>query len=86
MLICMRTTVVLPDALAEAAKQRAEEEGRTFTSLLVEALRSLLSNPPEDLAQPAEPLPSYGDPDGRILIDLTDREAVADALDADGLR
>lgn len=86
MLICMRTTIVLPDALGEAAKQRAEEQGRTFTSLVAEALRSLLDNPPEASTKPVEPLPSYGDPNGRILIDLTDREALAEALDADGLR
>lgn len=86
MLVCMRTTIVLPDALGEAAKQRAEDEGRTFTSVVVEALRVLLNNPPDVSRGPAEPLPSYGAPEGKILIDLTDREAVADALDADGLR
>lgn len=86
MLIYMRTTIVLPDALGDEAKRRAEEQGRTFTSLVAEALRSLLSTPSEDSTEPVEPLPSYGDPNGRILIDLTDRDALAEALDADGVR
>ncbi|MDN5855599.1 MAG: CopG family transcriptional regulator [Actinomycetia bacterium] len=80
----MRTTLNLPDALAEAAKARAAQEGRTLTSLVEEGLRTVLARP----AGPgtATVLPTYGHPDGRVLIDLTDRDAVWDALDADGLR
>lgn len=84
MLICMRTTINLPDALAEAAKQRAAASGRTFTSLVVDGLRRVLD---DELAPGTEPeLPSYGDPDATPLVDLADRDAVADELDADGLR
>ena len=81
MLRHMRTTINLPDGLAEAAKSRAEAEGRTFTSLVEEGLRAVLDTvPPEDVA----PLPTYGSPRGRILVDLNDRAAVEAALDADG--
>ncbi len=84
MLICMRTTINLPDGLAEDAKARAQETGRTFTSLVVEGLRRVLN---EDTAGGnPEPLPSYGDPAARPLVDLRDRDAVATALDADGIR
>lgn len=31
-----------------------------------------------------EPLPTFGDPDGEFLVDLSDREALWAALDADG--
>ncbi len=34
MLVCMRTTVRLPDELLEKAKRKAAAEGRTLTSLL----------------------------------------------------
>ena len=80
----MRTTINLPDGLAEAAKARAAAEGRTFTSLVEEGLRAVLQR----RATPAaiEPLPTYGDPDGRFLIDLSDRDALWAALDADGAR
>lgn len=42
----MRTTVILPDGLYRAARIKAAQEGRTFTSLLEEALRSLLNDQP----------------------------------------
>lgn len=84
MLVCVRATINLPDALAEAAKTRARAEGRTFTSLVEEGLRSVLSQVEEPA--PAEPLPEYGDPQRRFLVDLTDREALWAALDADGTR
>jgi hypothetical protein len=80
----MRTTINLPDALAEAAKARAAAEGRTFTSLVEEGLRAVLQLPSADV--PPEPLPAYGDPGGQFLVDLRDRDAVWAALDADGVR
>ena len=85
MLICMRTTINLPDALAEEAKRRARQSGRTFTSLVEDGLRRVLADDREGSTDPAS-LPAYGDPGTRPLLDLADREAVAAALDADGLR
>ncbi len=83
MLICMRTTINLPDALAEAAKAKAAAEGRTFTSVVEEGLRSVLG--PSAPATPIE-LAGYGDPHGKVLVDLADREALWATLDADGAR
>jgi hypothetical protein len=80
----MRTTINLPDGLAEAAKRRAAEEGRTFTSLLEEGLRVVLETRPDP--QPSPELPAYGDPSGRFLVDPLDRAALWEALDADGAR
>ena len=82
MLICMRTTLNLPDALVEAAKRRAREEGRTFTSLVEEGLQAVLRD--EAAQAPFEPLPTYGRPGGEVLVDLDDRDALWAALDADG--
>jgi hypothetical protein len=87
MLICMRTTLNLPDALAAEAKARAAAEGRTFTDLVVAGLRLVLDVAPAS-ARPA-PLPTFGDrtdPRDRFLVDLLDRDALWDALDADGAR
>lgn len=84
MLVCMRTTINLPDALAEAAKRRAAEEGRTFTSVVEEGLRAVLEARPEHRSPPE--LPAYGDPSGRFLVDPADRLALWEALDADGAR
>lgn len=78
MIVCMRTTINLPDALAEAAKARAAAEGRTFTSLVEQGLRAVLADSPDE---PTEPLPAFGSPDGAVLIDLDDADAVWDVLD-----
>lgn len=79
----MRTTINLPDALAAEAKARAAAQGRTFTSLVAEGLRLLLASPVTPTTR--EPLEAFGDPDGRFLIDVLDRDALWNALDADGL-
>jgi plasmid stability protein len=81
----MRTTLNLPDALAEEARKRAAAEGRTFTSLVVEGLRAVLAKA-EAPTGAAPRLPASGRPGGRVLVDLADRDAVGDVLDADGLR
>ena len=81
MLICMRTTINLPDGLAEAAKRRAADEGRTFTSVVEEGLRTVLATSPEH--DPPPPLPAYGDASARFLVDPADRAALWEALDAD---
>lgn len=84
MLICMRTTINLPEGLGAEAKARAAAEGRTFTSLVEEGLRSVLARDERVLS--VEPLPAFGDPNGRFLVDLADRDALWAALDAGGSR
>lgn len=84
MLVCVRTTLNIPDALVDAVKARARAEGRTFTSLVEEGLRAVLAR--EVPAQRAAPLPAYGDPGSHFLVDPADRDALWGALDADGVR
>lgn len=86
MLICVRTTINLPDALGDEAKARARAEGRTFTSLVEEGLRMVLAVEDGEPHERREPLPTFGSPDGEFLIDITDRDALWAALDADGPR
>lgn len=81
MLICMRTTINLPDGLAEAAKRRAAAEGRTFTSLIEEGLRTVIDRSTSH--DPTIALPSFGRRAGVILVDLHDREATWAALEDD---
>ena len=50
MLVCMKTTIEIPDALLQEAKRRAAREGTTVKALIVEALRRLLG----DRAAPRE--------------------------------
>ena len=80
----MRTTMNLPDSLMAAVRARAAAEERTVTSMVEEALRRLL----EDRRTTARTvkLPTDGIPVARMLVDIDDRDALAAALDADGLR
>jgi hypothetical protein len=81
MLVCMRTTLNLPDALVEAAKAKASAEGRTLTSVVEEGLRAVLTIP-EPRAAPVS-LPAFGEHGQQFLVDLDDRDAVWAALDSD---
>lgn len=81
----MRTTINLPDGLVEAAKERARAEGRTITSLVEDGLRTVLATADDRAAAP-RPLPAHGTGDGRLLVDLGDRDALWEALDGDGWR
>jgi hypothetical protein len=48
----MKTTLNIPDPLLKDAKRRAIDEGKTLTDLLVEGLRTRLSQ-----SLPSRPLP-----------------------------
>jgi plasmid stability protein len=73
----------LPDALLERARERAAAEHRTVTSLVEEALRSLL-----DGQRPSAPavLPTDGHPEGRFLVDIDDKEAMRAIFDEEDLK
>ena len=75
----------LPDSLMERVRRRAEEEGRTVTSLMEEALRDLIDKDP-DAQREIEPLPTWSAPGQRMLIDIDNKEALFDVLDADGYK
>lgn len=76
----MRTSMNLPDGLLEQAKARALAEGTTVTSLVIDGLRARLADRagggPHPAALPSRKL-------GRAAVDLSDRDAVNDVLDAD---
>jgi hypothetical protein len=76
----MRTSMNLPDSLLEAARERAAAEGRTVTSLMEEALRRLLEEQRTAASPPR--LPTWKG--GRLLIDIEDKDALWEILDADG--
>jgi len=80
MLVCMRTTLNLSDALAAEAKSRAASEGVTFTSYIEDALREHLRRHPPTADR--TPLPTFGQPGTRaFLIDIEDRDALWATLD-----
>ncbi|MCX5042173.1 hypothetical protein OG921_03070 [Aldersonia sp. NBC_00410] len=77
----MRTSMNLPDALLEQARAHATATGRTVTSLVEEALRKLLAEHSVEARAPRVALTTDGMPDGRLLIDVTDRAALWAELD-----
>ncbi len=77
----MKTTINLPDGLAEEAKKCATKRGCTFTALVVEGLHRVLQESPP---APRSPLPTWGNKGDRVLVDLEDKEALWEILDADG--
>lgn len=81
-LICMRTTLLLPDDLYLQVKRAAAEENRTVTSFVEEALRSALARHAEP-ARPAEPYRVTPSGTGGLQpgVDLTDSASLLDAME-----
>lgn len=74
----MRTTLNLDDDLARAAKAKAASEGRTFTSLVEDALRTALDDAPPDHRH--VPLPTFAGDGAAPGVDLSDPQALRDLM------
>ena len=89
MLICMRTTINLPDELYGEVRRRAADEGRTVTSFLEAALRDALVRHEGDEKPPFVVVPFGG---GGVMpgVDLNSNAALLDfmeeGLDVDSRR
>lgn len=83
MLICMRTTVHLPDSLMAAAKRRAAERRSTLTSVIENALReSLARKPARGTKRPQSRLTTFRGNGLFPGVDLNDSAALLDRMDA----
>lgn len=81
MLICMRTTILLPDELYDAVRHHATQQRRTITSVIEEAVRASLR---AHAAVGQRPAFSIDVIQGRGLqpgVDLDDNAALADLMD-----
>lgn len=78
-----RTTVRLPDDLLAQAKRKAIADGRTFTSLVEEGLRTVVAGVPKD--QRPRVLPPISSAKGGLQpgIDALSFSAVEEQDDAD---
>lgn len=74
----MRTTVNIDEHLLAEAKVRAARSHRSLGEVIDEALRARFAT--ADRPAIARPVPTFGVPGERLLVDLDDRDAVADAL------
>jgi hypothetical protein len=79
MVFRMKTTLLIPDPVFDALKQQAAKRGTTLSALAAELLRKGLSERPKRVKLP--PLPSFKG--GRLLVDVADRDALYEVLDAE---
>ncbi len=80
MLICMRTTLDLDDALLHAARKRAAERGKTLTAVVEEALAALLASRPPAARKYRLRWKTHK---GRLLpgVNLADRDSLYDIME-----
>ena len=74
----MKTTLVIDDQLMRRLKQEAARRGTTLSALVEGALRLWLENTKKGRMKP-KPLPVFHG--GRLLVDISDREALYDAME-----
>jgi hypothetical protein len=75
----MKTTLIIPDPVFHELKRHAAKRGTTMSELATELLRKGLSEGPKPARLP--PLPTFNA--GRPLLDVADRDALYDVLDAE---
>ncbi len=83
MLMCMRTTINLPDELYGEVRRRAADQGRTVTSFLEQALRDALVQHDAGEKPPFVVVPFGG---GGVMpgVDLSSNAALLDFME-DGI-
>lgn len=84
MITCMRTTLVLDDALLRAAKRRAAERNLTVSDVVNEALRDAFGRPVP--AAPPFSMAVYGSASRRVHHEPSDFAATLEDDDRNRLR
>jgi hypothetical protein len=84
MISCMRTTLILDDALVRRARRRALERDLTLSDVVNEALREALREPPVVTA-PFR-MVTFGRPERRVRHEPADFAAAVEDQDREGLR
>lgn len=79
MVRCMKTTLVIDDAVMNQLRREAARQGRTMSELVEAALRTFLQG--QRRRTDLRPLPTFRG--GRALVDLDDRNALYAAMEED---
>lgn len=74
----MRTTITIDDHLLAEAKALAAMQHRTLGEIIADSLRATLADANRPRARVE--IPTFGDPNERPLVDLNDKEALAEVL------
>ena len=79
MVFHMKTTLIIDDGVMIRLREEAAREGKTLSELVEAALRSMLSDRKGEGRKALSPLPSFQG--GRSLVDISDREALYQAME-----
>lgn len=82
MLLCMRTTIDINDALLAAAKSRAAREQKTLKAVIEQALREFLSGSSRSPSN-VPPIPVFRGLGVQPGVDLTNNAALEDLMNAE---
>lgn len=82
MLLCMRTTIDINDALLVAAKSRAARDRKTLKAVVEQALHAFLAGPDRAVADPPA-IPVFRGRGVQPGVDLTDNAALEDLMNAE---
>jgi hypothetical protein len=74
----MRTTVNIDEQLLAEVKAFAARQHRTIGDVIADSLRVTLAE--ANSRRPPVEIPPYGDPNERPLVDILDKEALAEVL------
>ena len=81
MLLCMRTTININDALLRSAKVQAARTNRTLTAVIEDALRLALVQKPEQTPSRKIKVPTAGAGGLQPGVDLDDMSSVFDRME-----
>ena len=81
MLLCMRTTINISDALFSAAKARAARDRKPLRAIVEQALREFLSGS-ERATKKGPPIPVFRGHGLQPGVDLADNSALEDLMNA----
>lgn len=81
----MRTTVTIDDELLAQVKEVAVRSHRSLSSVVEDALRESLARRSTGATHARVHIPVGGSADDKPLVDILDREALAEALGENGV-
>ena len=81
MIVYMETTLTIDDAILRELREEAARRGTTMSALVEAGVRRILSERPATEADEPPPLPTWNS--GGALVDVADREALYEVIDAE---
>lgn len=81
MLVRMETTLTIDDAILRELREEAARRGTTMSALVEAGVRRILAERPATEPDEPPPLPTWSG--GKPLVDVADRKALYEVIDAE---